>query len=60
MHRATLDDGSDNHDAGAAKDGPAAAEAVIDYRDQGERKNGAQRVGGGNDALERALGIVEV
>ena len=60
MLRETLDEGTDDHDDGAAKDGPATTELVVDDGDEGQRQNGAERVGGGDDALEGANGVVEV
>lgn len=60
MNREPLDESADDHDDGSAEDGPPAAETVIDIGDQGQRENGTERVGRGNDALEGTLRVIEV
>jgi hypothetical protein len=60
MLRETLDQGADDHNERSAKDGPPAAESVIDVWDHGKRQNSAKGVSGGNDALEGTLRVVEV
>jgi hypothetical protein len=60
MLRETLNEGAGDHNERSAKDGPPAAESVIDVWNQGERQNSAQGVGGGNNALEGTLWVVEV
>ena len=56
----TLDKGAHDHNERPAKDGPPAAESVIDIGDHGERQDSTQRIGGGDDAFEGAFGLVEV
>jgi hypothetical protein len=60
VDREALKQSTDNHDNGSAEDGPPTAKTLVDEGNQGQRQNGTERVGGGNDALEGALRVAEV
>jgi hypothetical protein len=60
VRRETLDQGTNEHDDGSPKDGPSAAKPIVDPGNEGQRKDGAKRVGSRNDALQGRLRVAKV
>lgn len=60
MLREPLDEGANDHDHAAAKDGPSPSELVVDDGDERKGQDGAKRVGGGDNALQAALRVTKV